>query len=306
MGQGQHHPCGPKRPSGHGTRADAELSQQHLDLLSSSKEQVVGCDSTQSSSAHPSRSPGSTQHQLTPSHLFILWKETFLFLVQWKKSISTRPQFLQELGFASCPGNRECRSQQTMPGPVSLRDWNTREGGSSQRRSPDRQMLCPPGSPPGQCGGQVQGVLPVPQDRAHAGGDGEGLPAPSRGPSWYPGAQTLVLLQGQAKRSAAGMGGSGWGSFASQSTHIPHPKNVPIAPRMQALPGRSSTHEEEGRAGPKGFPRWGFTPSRKDPCRQGVCWEPWETQRGISLWEMGHLRRHGGGVGGGGERERGG
>lgn len=124
----------------------------------------------------------------------------------------------------SCPGNRECRSQQTMPGPVSLRDWNTREGGSSQRRSPDRQMLCPPGSPPGQCGGQVQGVLPVPQDRAHAGGDGEGLPAPSRGPSWYPGAGASART---GKRISSRDGGLWLGQLCLPKHTHPSPQKLP-------------------------------------------------------------------------------
>lgn len=49
------------------------------------------------------------------------WKETFLFLMQWKKSISVRPQILQkELGFASCLGNQELRFNQTIPSPVLL------------------------------------------------------------------------------------------------------------------------------------------------------------------------------------------
>lgn len=41
--------------------------------------------------------------------------------MQWKKSISVRPQILQkELGFASCLGNQELRFNQTIPSPVLL------------------------------------------------------------------------------------------------------------------------------------------------------------------------------------------
>lgn len=194
-----------------------------------------------------------------------------------EKSISTRPPVPSEGAgsFASCPGDRECRSQQTMPGPVSLRDWNTRAGGSSQRRSPDRQMLCPLGSPPGQRGGQVQGVLPVPQDRAHAGGDGEGPPAPSRGPSQCPGAQTLVPLQGEAKGQQQGCGalaGAAGLPFASQSTHIPHSKRTQCLHSSQDR-GTAGTHqhpqtETQGRT--KRLPKMGIH-SQQEGSQQTGC-----------------------------------
>lgn len=54
----------------------------------------------------------------------------------------------------------------------------------------------------------------------------------------------------------------------------------------------------------KRLPKMGIHPQQEGSRQTGCVLELWETQRGISLWEMGHLRSHGGG--GGGERERGG
>lgn len=142
---------------------------------------------------------------------FFFWKETFLFLVQWKIYLCKAPAPPEGTGL------RELSGQSRTPLPPDntqpcfapgLRDLNTRAGRSSERRSPDSCLLCPPGRLLASTGPGFRGSRQRPEllrGCAHAGGDREGPPAPRRGLS-----QTLLPPQGEAKGSAPSPR-QGWG-----------------------------------------------------------------------------------------------
>lgn len=268
----------------------------------------------------PAGAPASAQHQLTHFYVFIFLEGDVSFSCAMEK-IYLRKAPAPPAG----TGLRELSGQSRTPLPPDntqpcfargLRDLNTRAGRGGERGSPDRRPLCPPGRLPASAGAGFRGSRqrPVlPRGRAHAGGDGEGPPAPSGIPS-----RTLVPPQGEAKGSAQGRdGGAGWGGWEPLTLSDPHPKGThhPELPRdtgdggswgVRGCPRRRDTAPSApvGRGAgqdPETSRDGDSAPSRRDSRRQGVCWALREAEGDFpagegSLWETA--------VGGKGRRRR--